>query len=248
MSHITGTYARALCLACGYSLSGLDTEICPECGGSLDDQDEARTFRVDRLASIDRTKRFVRIGVWAIPLVYVIACAGLTSGFMPGLVWPVVLGWGALQLHVLVSLGLGRFGLRFVEESERPLVLDLWRRVLLFLHGPWLIIPLCTGTIMLIAVIDRSDGNSPNFIFKAGMIGLIVWGLIVFCCLCVALATFFRGATRLAIRRGWSFNAWYLASTIGVLAGSCVFGLLGGAASMGVAQWFVDPGSMVMGP
>ena len=61
---------RSRCASCGYSLRGLSTNRCPECGNSFDPSD-ARTFRLDEPSMPSLRYALLFMPIWSILIVVI---------------------------------------------------------------------------------------------------------------------------------------------------------------------------------
>jgi hypothetical protein len=209
------------CPGCWYDLGGAERRVCPECGRGVVGEDlEAWAERsAARRALPGLLRAYAKVGLWVCVVMGLGAC-GLAREWRAG-----VLGGVLCAVALGGSLGTGWAASRLAPGPMRAVHLAAWVRASVWLHGPWLCMPVCAGVMTGLAVL----GVPLEWMRDVSGVGFLAWlGLWVGVTARFAWVLK-RERARLRLGKG---RGWLTAAGVFILGGATLLGLAGGAFAM----------------
>lgn len=211
------------CLGCGYDLSTLTTDRCPECGRELSEADLVLNERRRTLLARRRAVFFEQARWWAV----VILIYAIGAGVFARTVWAGIDAVLTLSVAVVLSGLMGFAASLVAPDWDEQLVLIVWTRRLWYLHAPWLLIAFGAGIVTFIAILEARSGGNGIGVWGVGLMGLPIWALGTVIAYAVWCARWTQALRHLGVRS--QRVAWTGAGLAAVVVmGAAVLGLFGG--------------------
>jgi hypothetical protein len=152
------------CPICGYDLAGSTVNICSECGHECSAGDVSRAGCAVLWKRVLRRQAIaVAVVALLVALFFLFLIPDLTAALLHALKIWLLVGW---------SISLGLVMAQAARKSERAGWRVSWLRAQLWLHMPWLGLPVF-GAVMALAAQLGSESAA-----MIGTGGLLVWGVV----------------------------------------------------------------------